>query len=69
MLALMVQAASMFKRLGRRAEAIEYYQRALLIRSTEADWANPDASAIKKSIAELQRAERAANKSWWQIWK
>lgn len=69
MLTLMVQAASMFERLGRRAEAIEYYQRALLIRSTEADWANPDASAIKKSIAELQRAERAANKSWWQIWK
>lgn len=69
MITLMLEAALLFQNLGHRAEAIQYYQRAQATPASTEDWANPDWSAIKKTIADLQREEKAANKSWWQIWK
>ncbi|QBF25668.1 hypothetical protein EXN22_08170 [Pseudomonas tructae] len=62
-------AGDVLKALGRKEEALAYYQRAIL-RS------NPDIAVDQRNnvvfhemIAELQAPQKPATKAWWQIWK
>lgn len=66
---LTLSAAKMFEALGRKAEAIEYYERVLAIGSKAGDYLIIDDNEIANTLNRLKSAGRAANKSWWQIWK
>ena len=66
---LTLSAAKMLEALGRKAEAIDYYERAMAIGPKDEDPLVIDAHDIAKTLQKLRSTERAVTKSWWQIWK
>ena len=66
---LTLSAAKMLEALGRKAEAIHYYERAMAIGPKDEDPLVIDAHDIAKTLQKLRSAESAVTKSWWQIWK
>ena len=66
---LTLSAAKMLEALGRKAEAIDYYERAIAIGPKDEDPLVIDAHDIAKTLQKLRSAESAVTKSWWQIWK
>lgn len=66
---LTLSAAKMLEALGRKAEAIDYYERAMAIGPKDEDPLVIDAHDIAKTLQKLRSAESAVTKSWWQIWK
>jgi hypothetical protein len=62
-------AGEVLEGLGRKEEALVYYQRAIL----KSDPKNPvdrhNNEVFRQSIAELQASEKPEGKAWWRIWK
>jgi len=66
---LMFSAGDIFKVLGRKAEAIDYYQRTLALCSPDVEYDVGCKGILEELIAELQAPEKTVTKSWWQLWK
>ncbi|MNH27523.1 hypothetical protein D3C79_876390 [compost metagenome] len=62
-------AGDVLKGLGRKEEAIAYYQRSILRSDPENAVDQGNNELFRQSIAELQAPEKPAGKAWWQIWK
>lgn len=66
---LLGSAGDVLKGLGRKEEALAYYQRSILRSDPQSEVDQGNNVIFRKSIAELQASEKAAGKAWWQIWK
>ncbi|MEN5198095.1 hypothetical protein ABE525_02610 [Pseudomonas wadenswilerensis] len=62
-------AGDVLKGLGRKEEAIAYYQRSILRSDPDNAVDQGNNELFRQSIAELQAPEKPAGKAWWQIWK
>jgi len=62
-------AGDVLKGLGRKEEALAYYQRAILRSDPNNDVDQGNNEIFRQSIAKLQASEKPAGKAWWQIWK
>ncbi|MGF6591705.1 hypothetical protein [Pseudomonas sp. 2835] len=62
-------SGDVLKGLGRKEEAIAYYQRSILRSDPDNAIDQSNNEIFSQSIAELQAVEKPAGKAWWQIWK
>lgn len=61
-------AGDVLKGLGRKEEALAYYQRSILRSDPNSEVDQGNNEIFRQSIAELLASEKPA-KAWWQIWK
>ncbi|UVL30779.1 hypothetical protein [Pseudomonas donghuensis] len=62
-------AGDVLKDLGRKEEALAYYQRAILRSDPDNAVDQRNNKVFNEMIAELQAPQKPAGKAWWQIWK
>jgi hypothetical protein len=62
-------AGDVLKGLGRKEEAVAYYQRAILRSDPNSQVDQGNNEKFRQFIVELQAPEKSAGKAWWQIWK
>lgn len=62
-------SGDVLKGLGRKEEALSYYQRSILLSDPNNALDQRNNEIFRESIAELQASEKPAGKAWWQIWK
>lgn len=62
-------AGDVLKGLGRKEEAVAYYQRSILRSDPNNAVDQGNNELFRQWIAELQAPTKPAGKAWWQIWK
>ncbi|MFJ4347475.1 hypothetical protein [Pseudomonas sp. NPDC089401] len=63
-------AGDVFNTLGRKDEAVGYFQKALaLCAGSDQPHDVSNAATLRGIIAEMQQADAPATKRWWQVWK
>lgn len=62
-------AGDVLKGLGRKEEALKYYQRAILRSDPNNEVDQNNNEVFRQAIAALQAWDKPTGKAWWQIWK